>query len=425
MLLSGHRQARGVATVVGILLATIAVSAATVDSQIRTAKLMREPMGPPLTGDGRWPLDLLRLPAAWDITTGEAPGPLVAVVDSGVVITSDLTGRVTGQSFAGGRPNDDTLGHGTQVAGIIAASGSDGSGLVGVCWTCRILSLRITDSASVVSDRVAQAIDAAVAHKASVINLSLGSRIHTQAERDAVARAVAAGIVVVAAAGSDGSSTPVFPAAYPGVLAVGSVGANRKLAPASNRGSWVSVLAPECGAALGPHNIADQGFCGTSASAAFASGVAALLRAAVPKADGRDIIAAIQRTARPVAGSEYGIIDAVAALRAIQKAKPLAGSETKGPLLHIVRRPMMSGVGAVGGRLEASTGAWSGPVSSVAIRWERCTRSGLRCRVVARRLPIYHVVAADAGHSIRVVVRVVGEDDRAVEAASHLLPIRR
>ena len=110
------------------------------------------------------------------------------------------------------------------MAGIIAASGSDGSGLVGVCWTCRILSLRITDSASVVSDRVAQAIDAAVAHKANVINLSLGSRIHTQAERDAVARAVAAGIVVVAAAGSDGSSTPVFPAAYPGVLAVGSVG---------------------------------------------------------------------------------------------------------------------------------------------------------------------------------------------------------
>ena len=330
MPLSGHRQARGVATVVGILLATIAVSAATVDSQIRTAKLMREPMGPPLTGDGRWPLDLLRLPAAWDITTGEAPGPLVAVVDSGVVITSDLTGRVTGQSFAGGRPNDDTLGHGTQVAGIIAASGSDGSGLVGVCWTCRILSLRITDSASVVSDRVAQAIDAAVAHKASVINLSLGSRIHTQAERDAVARAVAAGIVVVAAAGSDGSSTPVFPAAYPGVLAVGSVGAEPEAG--SRFESRLMGERPRSGvrSCAGPRNIADQGFCGTSASAAFASGVAALLRAAVPKADGRDIIAAIQRTARPVAGSEYGIIDAVAALRAIQKAKPLAGSETKG-----------------------------------------------------------------------------------------------
>ena len=51
---------------------------------------MREPIGPPLVGDARWPLDLLRLPAAWDITTGGAAGPLVAVVDSGVVVTSDL-----------------------------------------------------------------------------------------------------------------------------------------------------------------------------------------------------------------------------------------------------------------------------------------------------------------------------------------------
>ena len=260
-----------------------------------------------------------------------------------------------------------------------------------------------------------------------MINLSLGSGIHTRLSnvtplRERSPPASSSSQPPEATARRRRSSLPPIPASSRS----GLCGADRKLASVFQ--SWApgsSVLAPECGAALEPRDVADQGFCGTSASAAFASGVAALLRAAVPKADGRDIIAAIQRTARPVAGSEYGIIDAVAALRAIQKAKPLAGSETKGPLLHIVRRPMMSGVGAVGGRLEASTGAWSGPVSSVAIRWERCTRSGLRCRVVARRLPIYHVVAADAGHSIRVVVRVVGEDDRAVEAASHLLPIRR
>ena len=85
---------------------------------------------------------------------------------------------------------------------------------------------------------------------------------------------------------------------------------------------------------------------------------------------------------------------------------------------------MISGVGAVGARLTASTGAWSGPITAIATRWERCTRTAKSCKTVSRH-PNYRVVGADRGKGIRVVVRATGEDGIAVEAHSNLLPIRR
>src|SRR5690349_16239962 len=83
--------------------------------------LLREPAGPAFAADGRWPIDMMRLPAAWDISFGSSPGPLVAVIDTGVRVTSDLGGRVISQSVADGGTTTDTIGHGTKVAGIVAA----------------------------------------------------------------------------------------------------------------------------------------------------------------------------------------------------------------------------------------------------------------------------------------------------------------
>lgn len=85
---------------------------------------------------------------------------------------------------------------------------------------------------------------------------------------------------------------------------------------------------------------------------------------------------------------------------------------------------MISGVGAVGARLTASPSAWSGPLTKIATRWERCTLAAKRCTVVLRH-PNYRVVRADRGKGIRVFARATGEDGIAVEAYSNLLPIRR
>ena len=112
--------------------------------------LFREPIGPAYSAGGRWPIDQLRLPAAWDITTGSTPGPLIAVIDTGIHITPDLVGRVELESVVpDAAPGNDVNGHGTKVAGIIAASGTDNVGSAGVCWTCRILSIQASTTGSV------------------------------------------------------------------------------------------------------------------------------------------------------------------------------------------------------------------------------------------------------------------------------------
>ena len=413
-----------------LLCAAVAVLAATPGATEHSSgsavqrTFLREPTGPAFPASSRWAIDMMDLPAAWDITTGGAPGPLIAVIDTGVHITPDLVGRVVAESLVGADPASDAAGHGTKVAGGVAASGADGIGLAGVCWSCRILSLQVSTGGTVSADLIAAAVNRAVARGAVVINLSLGADLHTNAERDAIARAVAAGVVVVAAAGNDGTLTPQFPAAYAGVLAVGAADRDGTVASFSSHGPWVGVLALACAGVLDARDLVDDAFCGTSASAPFVSGLAGLLKSLAPAAKGPDIIAAIQRSAHRAAGSAHGVVDAAAALVAIKKIKPGSTGQTKGALLRLVRRPMISGVGAVGARLAASTGDWSSPITSIAMHWERCTRTGRPCRTVSKS-STYRIVRPDRGKAIRVVVRATGEDGVAVVAASHLLPVRR
>jgi hypothetical protein len=117
-------------------------------------------------------------------------------------------------------------------------------------------------------------------------------------------------------------------------------------------------------------------------------------------------------------------VDAVGALRTIKTIKPGSTKRIKAPLLRLERRPMISGIGAVGGRLLASTGSWSNSITSIDLRWQRCTIGGKRCRTVSRS-SAFLVGRADRGKALRVVVRAAGEDLVRVEAASHLFPIRR
>jgi len=280
--------------------------------------------------------------SAWSRAATELPGALVAVVDTGVSPTSNLAGRVEpGQSFVGGDATTDENGHGTAVAGIIA-------GPMGVCQKCRILPLRVSAGASGVasSDNIAAAVDAAVGLGATVVNLSMIASNPTEVERAAFARATDAGVVVVAAAGNAASSIPSYPGSYPGVLSVGAAGDDGAIAEFSNRGSWVSVLAPACGRSNTPDG-AQVLFCGTSASAPYVAGVAAVLRAAAPTATAADVIQAIRRSSHPVEGAADGLIDPAAALLAIGGAPPVvATSVTSQPAkVTVQKRQRAKGAG--------------------------------------------------------------------------------
>ena len=195
----------------------------------------------------QWAPPLIHLPAAWDITTGSA-AVKVAVIDTGIdYLHPDLSGRFTG-GYDFVNQDDDALddhGHGTHVAGIIAAGGNNGVGVAGAAWGVSLLGYKVLDaSGSGFDSDVISAIIAAADAGARIINMSLGGDQASPALTDAVNYALARNVVIVAAAGNDGAATVGYPAAIPGVIAVSSTNQSDGLSSFSNYGSAISVGAP-------------------------------------------------------------------------------------------------------------------------------------------------------------------------------------
>ena len=193
----------------------------------------------------------LNLPRAWETTTG-SPEVVIAIVDSGVDPTHpELTGAVLpGYDFVDGDSNATDppgSGHGTAVAGAAAARAGNGLGGMGACFRCSIMPLRVLGPGGVAAlTDVARAIDYAVDHGAAVVNASLYGENSPQRLRDAIVRARAAGVLVVAAAGNEGSDVPQYPAAFPETIAVGAATYDGQRASFSSYGAWVGFAAPEC-----------------------------------------------------------------------------------------------------------------------------------------------------------------------------------
>lgn len=266
----------------------------------RSAKfeLLRRPRDPQFRLQ-RGYLNQIRVPRAWNRTTGSSD-VLVAVVDSGVAADHpDLRGKIVGRLNAvnGGTVITDLDGHGTAVASVAAASTSNRSGIAGVGWRSSLLAAKVSDSAGQIwGDAVARGIRWATEQGADVINLSLGSTQDDPFVRRAVADAVSAGVVVVAAVSNAGLTRPVYPAAYPGVLSVGATSGPR-LAPFSDPTGVVAAPGVALRAAVpGGYRRVE----GTSFAAAIVSGQAALLRAAAPDFSAARITRLIANSARVV-----------------------------------------------------------------------------------------------------------------------------
>lgn len=321
--------------------------------------------------DEQWGLRMIKAPEAWEYTTGK--GIKVAVIDSGVDLGHpDLVGRIAKKAGLNltepGSPPQDDIGHGTHVAGIIAAA-NNGIGIVGVAPKARIIPIKVCTEGSCDLADVTRGIEYAIEQKAHVINLSLAygevSALSPERQelRDAIAAARAAGIVVVAAAGN---TSPLFlPICHePGRLAVcvGAVGPDRLRARYSNGDATMTetyLVAPggdgnsvfgSLGSCDGEiistyprgleafHCQLDDGYAalaGTSMAAPHVSGVAALL--AAQGLAGGDIIERMLTTAQDVGPSGrdpiygYGLVDAEAAVRGGEGTGRIAKSRYMAP----------------------------------------------------------------------------------------------
>jgi membrane-anchored mycosin MYCP len=282
-----------------------------------------------------WAQQALGFTSVWPLTRGA--GVTVAVVDSGVDANPQFGTRFTeGLNLApapmGVPAGADCVGHGTSVASIIAAAPTPGVSFTGVAPTARVLSIKITNSDSFPGSLAAQAIRAAVAAGAQVINLSLATTVSTPELASAVSFAQASNVVVVAAAGNDSSSSgsgPFFPAAYPGVLSVGAVAPDGSLATFSDTHTPVSITAPGVGVTAAYPGVFPQAYNpasnGTSFATAFVSGTVALVRAAHPDLTQSQVVARIEATADGGSGpgTGHGLVNPVQAVTAVL---PLRGS---------------------------------------------------------------------------------------------------
>ena len=157
---------------------------------------------------------------AWGVTKGH--GIRVAVLDSGVATDHpDINPNVALRAnFSNARTNEDKYGHGTHVAGIIAAVADNGIGVAGVCPGCTILAGKVlNDSGGGSSSGLANGINWSVSNGAKVINMSLAVRPSRTLET-AVNNAWNKGVVLVAAAGNGGNQNMMYPGAYSNVIAV-------------------------------------------------------------------------------------------------------------------------------------------------------------------------------------------------------------
>jgi type VII secretion-associated serine protease mycosin len=274
---------------------------------------------------GEWHLAALKVTAAHRITTGK--GVVVGVIDTGVQSHPDLRRNLLNgtNALAGNRGSGkvDEDGHGTEMAGLIAAHGNGRNGVLGIAPSAKILPVRDANKNNNGSGiSTAAGIEWAIRNGASVINVSSSSGPSLELG-EAIKSAAAYDAVVIAGSGNRPRFLQFgYPAAIPGVLAVGSTDRSNKHADFSISGEQIQLCAPGVDIVSTKLNGKYSISRGTSSSTAIVSGAAALVRAKFPDLTARQVIHRLTATATDIGppGRDkdcgFGLLNIVGALTA-------------------------------------------------------------------------------------------------------------
>ena len=371
--------------------------------------------------EAQWGLQIIHANEVWSVSTGR--NVLVAVVDSGSGPNADLTANLSpGRSIIRGRTTDgandvDPNGHGTHVAGIIAAQANNDIGVAGVAQDAKILPIRVLDSNGDGSEAdVALAIRYAVEAGARVINLSLGGIGQTEQLQSALQYAADNNILVVAAAGNAGPNAGItYPAGNDLTLAVTATDQTMTSPSFAQRGSYIDITAPgigicstirigsrvdatrSCAAAGEPYVTMN----GTSMATAFVSGVAALVISANPTMTAVQVREVIVATATDIGAPGRddtfgaGLVNVYAIFRAL------------GYFSNEIAYPTFSPLGRMGVEILANTKQLP---PSERLQWFRCSSPGdatvvipVDCVTIARAQELrYTPTTADLGLFLRL-----------------------
>ena len=363
---SARRRAAHVLAL-SLLVSSATVLAVTLDSTTSFAASGRDPLL-----DQQWGLTAIGAPSVWTISRGA--GVTVAVIDSGSGPHPDLDANLdAGRTMFGfidsaGEIDVDVAGHGSHVAGIIAAVADNAIGGSGVAPQSRILPIRVLDSlGSGDSKDVSKAVRFAVDSGVRVINLSLGGSTESTSLTAAIQYAVDRNVLVVAAAGNGAAdSTPKWPGASDLTIAVTAVDRYNSVTSFDQRGDYIDIAAPGSSilsTASNDYKIQS----GTSMAAAFVSGAAALLFAAQPSITALQVRDVLQRTATDIGAPGrdttfgHGLVNLVAAFAELDVMFP-----------KIITASL-----ATEGRVGAlAVGTASTTASTATSQWYRCTAPG-------------------------------------------------
>jgi len=287
---------------------------------------------------------------AWETTVGSS-ATVIAVIDSGIDFThpdlknnqwTNLNGGAAGDLHGWDYVTDsgvikDEQGHGTAIAGIIAAEGNNSVGVTGVMWRASLMSLRVLDQSGTgdVAGAI-EAIDYAVTNGAQVINLSWGTAAESSALKEAIQRAIKRHVVVVCSAGNGGkdlSVNPYYPSSFAlkGLVAVAASDNSDQLTSWSN---WdaksISVAAPGTNILTTKIGGGYWNVTGTSAAAPVVSGIAGLIKTIRRSTNAQIISKAIADGVR-ASVSLSGKVSSGGVVNAANALEKLNGAENQSP----------------------------------------------------------------------------------------------